>query len=117
LGEACRESGFRKDSEMTDIVLRGIDVVMAERLRRIGQAHGWEMAETLLRVLDLGLDVFEGRDAVRLADHEAYVLQAAIVALQQVPNDAGFALIGRAEPLPRPTEEPDQSIAGRFELD
>ncbi len=102
---------------MTDIVLRDIDTVLADRLKRIGQAHGWDMPQTLAHVLELGLHACEGDGAIRLADHEASVLQAAIAALECVPSDPGFALIGRAEPLPQAVEPPDQTVTARFDLE
>lgn len=102
---------------MTDIVLRDIDTVLAERLRRIGDAHGWDMPQTLSRVLELGLDACEGDGALGLAEDEASVLQAAIAALESVPSDPGFALIGRAQPLSPPAEQPDQTVSARFNLE
>lgn len=101
---------------MTDIMLRDIDEVLAQRIGRIGESHGWSTAQTLLRVLETGLNVCEGNEALRLAEHESGVLQAAIAALEQVPDDSGFALIGRAEPPVAPVEPPDQSIPARFAL-
>lgn len=96
---------------MTDILLRDVDPLLFERLRRIGQARGWAMTDTLLHVLVHGLQAFEGGAAPVFADAEAHALEAAIAALEQVPDDAGFALIGRviAPPLPAPAE-PDQSV-------
>jgi hypothetical protein len=102
---------------VTDIVLRDIDTVLAERLRRIGEAHGWDMPQTLSHVLELGLDACEGGDALGLAEDEASVLQAAIAAMESVPSDPGFALIGRAQPLPPPEEQPDQTVTARFNLE
>lgn len=102
---------------MTDIVLRDIDPVLADRIRRIGQAHGWSPSDTLLRLLESGLQAWEGDSAVLLAEHEDGVLQAAIAAMEQVPSDPGFALIGRATPQPETTEPPDQSISPRFDLE
>ena len=96
---------------MTDIVLRDIDVLLYERIRRIGQARGWDMAETLLHVLSHGLQGYEGGSAPVFADAEAHVLEAAIAALEHVPDDPGFALIGRAQPaVQAPAAGPDQSI-------
>jgi len=96
---------------MTDIVLRDIDPRLFERLRRIGEARGWDMADTLLQVMTHGLEGFEGGSAPVFADAEAHALEAAIAALEHVPNDPGFALIGRAQaPLPQPAPAPDQSI-------
>jgi hypothetical protein len=102
---------------VTDIVLRDIDTVLADRLRRIGDAHGWDMPQTLAYVLEVGLDACEGDGAIRLADHEASVLQAAIAAMESVPSDPGFALIGRAPPLPQPEEPPDQTVTAHFDLE
>ena len=101
---------------MTDIILRDVDAVLADRIRRIGEAHGWSPPDTLLRILERGLHHCEVDGAVRLADHEAGVLQAAIQALEQVPSDPGFALIGRAVPAKPEPAQPDQSISDDFEL-
>jgi hypothetical protein len=102
---------------MTDIVLRDIDSLLAERIARIAQAHGWTHPRTLLHVLERGLHACEGDGSVGLAGQEADVLQAAIQALEHVPNDPGFALIGRAGPVPTPATQPDQSIKPSFELE
>jgi hypothetical protein len=102
---------------VTDIVLRDIEPVLADRLRRIGEARGWDMPQTLSHVLETGLDACEGEDAIQLADHEASALEAAIAAMERVPSDPGFALIGRAQPLPQPAESPDQTIAAHFNLE
>jgi hypothetical protein len=102
---------------MTDIVLRDIDAGLADRIRLIADAHGWELPGTLLRLLELGLHAVERDGAVALADNEAQVLEAALKALEQVPSDAGFALIGRAEPPPPPPEEPDQTVVPLFGLE
>ena len=102
---------------MTDIVLRDIDNGLVDRIRQIGEAHGWDTAETLRRALELGLQSCESSAAIRLAEHEAGVLQSAIAALEQVPDDPGFAMIGRAEPASDPDEGPDQSVTARFTLE
>lgn len=102
---------------MTDIVLRDIDPALADRIARIGQAHDWDAAQTLLQVLDRGLHACERDGAVRLAEYEAGLLQAAIAALEHVPSDPGFAMIGRAEPQPAPIQEPDQTITAHLEPD
>lgn len=102
---------------MTDIVLRDIDPLLFERIRRIGDARGWDVADTLLQVLTHGLEGFEGGGAPVFADAESHALEAAIAALEHVPNDPGFALIGRAQAAtPAPAAEPDQSIDNDFRL-
>lgn len=85
---------------MTDIVLRDIDPVLAERIRRIGEARGWSLPDTLLELLEHGLNACEGDGAVRFDGRESSVLEAAISAMEQVPDDPGFALIGRAGDAP-----------------
>lgn len=102
---------------MTDIVLHDIDPVLADRIRWISDARGWPLPDTLLRLLEHGLHVCESDAAVRLNDTEAGALEAAVAALEQVPDDAGFAMIGRAMPAATASpDEPDQHIAADFEL-
>jgi len=101
---------------MTDIVLRDIDSRLAERIRRIGDKRGWSPAETLLKLLERGLDACEGRGMALLDDGETNALASAIAAMESVPDDAGFALIGRATPdLPK-VEQPEQRISPEYEL-
>ena len=104
---------------MTDIILRDIDAILAERIRRIADAHGWSPADALLRLLEQGLHACEGDLAARLDLAEREVLQSAILALEGVPDDPGFALIGRvAAPVaPAAPAAPDQSISPQFRLE
>ena len=81
---------------MPDIVLRDIDPVLAERLRRVGEQRNWSPGQTLLELLERGLDAVEGDGRMRFDHSEADVLHAAIAAMEGVPDDPGFALIGRA---------------------
>lgn len=101
---------------MTDIVLHDIDVVLADRIQRISEARGWSLPDTLLQLLEHGLDVYEGDGRSRFDDREASALELAIAALEQVPNDPGFALIGRTAPQSTAPEQPDQSIPEDFRL-
>jgi hypothetical protein len=103
---------------VTDIVLRDIDPLLAERIKGLGEARGWTVHDTLLRVLEQGLHACEDNGAVRFEANEAGALEAAIASMEAVPSDPGFALIGRASaPPPPPEDEPDQSISGRFSLE
>ncbi|GAB3737881.1 hypothetical protein GCM10028862_23740 [Luteimonas pelagia] len=91
---------------MTDIVLRDIDPALAARLRALSDSRGWPIHETLLKVVELGLQRCEsGALPSALESAEADLLREAIGALEQVPDDPGFALIGRAPPAPPPAEE------------
>ena len=85
---------------MTDIVLRDIDAVLADRLKLLAEQRRWDMHDTLLHVIEQGLYAWESGALVRFDDREADALKQAIDALEQVPDDAGFGLIGRAEPEP-----------------
>jgi len=103
---------------MTDIILRDVDMVLAERIRRIGEAHGWGPSDTLLHLLESGLHACEGDGMGRLDPTERDILGTAIQAMEQVPDDPGFALIGRAGGPPEPAPEgPDQSLAPQFSLE
>ena len=90
---------------MTEIVLRDIDPVLAERIRRIADARRWDLPRTLQHLLEQGLYVVEADMNVRFSDTDNSALREAIAALESVPNDPGFSLIGRVD---RP-QELDQS--------
>jgi hypothetical protein len=103
---------------MTDIILRDVDAVLADRIRRIGEAHGWSPPDTLLRLLEYGLHACEGDGKARLNRTENDILGSAIHAMEQVPDDPGFALIGRAGEPPAPEPEgPDQTLSPQFSLE
>lgn len=81
---------------MNDIVLRDIDPKLQAHIQQVADAHGWELPRALQHLLELGLAA-AGRHAAPDWNHaEAGVLAEAIAAMEQVPNDPGFALIGRA---------------------
>jgi hypothetical protein len=101
---------------VTDIVLHDIDAVLADRIRRISEARGWSTPDTLLRLLEYGLDVCEGDGRSLLDERETGALERAIAALEQVPNDPGFALIGRVTPAIVAPEQPEQRIPDDFRL-
>ena len=79
---------------MTDLVLRDIEPRLAARIRRVAEANGWTMHDTILHLLERGLYASEG-GALRFDSRESDVLQSAVAALERVPNDPGFSLIGR----------------------
>ncbi len=88
---------------MTDIVLRDVDQVLSDRIKRVAEARGWTLPRTLLHLLEQGLHVYEGDGRVHFDTSENDVLEAALAALENVPSDVGFALIGK---LPPGQEEP-----------
>ena len=42
---------------MTDIVLKDVDPILAERIRRVSQARGWPIHDTIFNLLEQGLFV------------------------------------------------------------
>ena len=80
---------------MTDIVLKDADPILFDRIRRVAEARGWDLPRALHYLLEQGLHVYEGDGSVRFDNAEADALQAMIAALEQVPDDPGYASIGR----------------------
>jgi len=99
---------------MTEIILRDIDPLLADRIHRVADAHHWTLPQALHHLLEQGLYAVEGELNARFTDTDANALQAAIAALEQVPSDPGFALIGRHAPVPDAAPSPDQSIDASF---
>lgn len=86
---------------MTDIVLRDIDDVLLERIRRAADRRGWSQQQALLHLIEQGLYAVEGDGRMNFDSSEADVLQAAIAALEGVP-DGVFSKIGQL-----PESKPD----------
>lgn len=104
---------------MTDLVLRDIEPQLAARIRKVSETNGWTLHETILHLIERGLFASEG-GALRFDSSETDVMQSVIAALETVPNDPGFALIGRtdapavAQHDPRPATSFDQAEIERF---
>jgi len=79
---------------MTDIVLKDIDEILLERIKRAAERRGWALSHTLLHLLEQGLYAVEGDGKLGFDSSEADVLQAAIAALEGVP-DGVYSLIGQ----------------------
>ena len=97
---------------MTDLVLRDIDPMLAERIRKVAQTNGWTVHQTILHLIERGLYASEG-GALRFDSSETDVMQSVIAALETVPNDPGFSLIGRTA---APVDEP-RPVAGKLDRD
>ena len=82
---------------MPDLILRDIEPAMLERVQRLAAARGWSVQQALVWLLDRGL-ASSNADRRGLEGFDARVLEEALVALENVPSDPGFALIGRAAP-------------------
>lgn len=94
---------------VTEIVLRDIDPVLADRIRRIADARRWDLPRTLQHLLEQGLYAVEADMNVRFSDSDSDALRAAIAALEGVPDDPGFSLIGRVE-RPAELDQPNLDI-------
>ena len=73
-----------------------LDAVLLERVRRVAHARGWGEADTVRHLIEHGLFAVEPRSEPRLDDADANILQSVIAALEGIPGDPGFSLIGRA---------------------
>lgn len=96
---------------MPDLILRDIEPALLDRVRRLADTRACSLEAALLAVLEQGLACSSDFDS-GLDESDECVLREAIAALENVPSDPGFALIGR--PVPDSTagvEAPDQAIA------
>ena len=80
---------------MSELVLRDLDPALLAGIERVAEIHGWSQARAVRTLLERGLHALLGDDARELAPAESDVLRAAISAMEDVPDDSGFALIGR----------------------
>lgn len=75
---------------MTDIVLKDIDPLLADRIRRIASARGWNVHETLFNLIEQGLFHSEAEVRSGFDTREVDALTDAINALKEVPAGKGF---------------------------
>ena len=81
---------------MNHLVQLDLDELLLERVRRVAQARGWSEAVAIRHLIEHGLFAVEPRGEPRLDDLDVNILQSAIAALEGIPDDPGFSLIGRA---------------------
>ncbi|MGI8560222.1 MAG: hypothetical protein ACR2J7_02045 [Luteimonas sp.] len=89
---------------MTDIVLKDVDAVLEERIKRVADKRGWSIPKTLVHLLEHGLYTYEGDGQMTFDHSETDALQAAIAALEEVADDSGYALIGKLPSAPDTTD-------------
>lgn len=70
---------------MTDLVLRDIDPVLVDRIRRISVARGWTQHQTVMHLLEQGLFASEYEVTGGLQHPEVDALAEAIAALKALP--------------------------------
>lgn len=75
---------------MSDLVVRGIDGLLLERIRRLSFSRGWSQREAVAAVLDCGLFYIDGHPANGFVGEEIDVLQEAIDALQRLPAGGSY---------------------------
>jgi len=75
---------------MTDLLLRDIDPILAERIRRVAGARGWSQHETILRLLEHGLFASELEVRSGFEEREVDALAEAVAALKALPAGKGF---------------------------
>ncbi|MGH8076358.1 MAG: hypothetical protein ACREPE_03390 [Lysobacter sp.] len=82
---------------MIHTVLLDVGPVLLERIQRVAAAHGWGQQDAMIYLIEHGLFACEADLAARFDATDAQVFEAAIAALQQIPDDPGFSLIGRGD--------------------
>ncbi|HYQ22567.1 hypothetical protein [Stenotrophomonas sp.] len=75
---------------MADVVLRDVDPLLYERIRRVAVARGWTHEQTCSVLLEQGLLSSELEVRSGFGDPEVDALSAAIAALQAMPAGQGF---------------------------
>ncbi len=77
-------------SDMTDLVLRDIDPMLVDRIRRISVARGWTQYQTVVNLLEQGLFASEQEVHGGLRHPEVDALAEAIAALKALPAGSDF---------------------------
>jgi plasmid stability protein len=80
---------------MTDLVLRDLAPGLAGRIRQLAELQGRSVHDVMAEVLETGVHACEVKLRKQLDIEEERALKEAILALERVPDDAGFGLIGR----------------------
>ncbi len=87
------ERGDRLDGgrdEMADLILRDVDPLLLERIRRLAVARGWTREYTCMVLLEQGLFAGEHEMSHGFGNIEVDALSEAIHALQALPAGAEF---------------------------
>ncbi|KAG0944581.1 hypothetical protein G6F31_014570 [Rhizopus arrhizus] len=75
---------------MADVVLRDLDPLLLDRIRRVAVARGWTHEQTCAALLEQGLFSSELEVRSGFGDPEVDALSDAIAALQALPAGQGF---------------------------
>lgn len=100
---------------MSELILRDIEPSVLERVRQWADTQGMSLDGAMATLLVRGLT-----HSVEIGDLQAFdarVLEEAIKALEKIPSDPGFALIGRTPPSAPPAGiAPDQAIDSAWSM-
>jgi hypothetical protein len=75
---------------MVDLLLRDLDPLLNERIRRVAVARGWTREETCVALLEQGLFASELEVRGGFQNPEVEALSEAIAALQALPAGHGI---------------------------
>lgn len=93
-----------------------LDPLLLERVRRFAGTRGWSLERALAQLVERGLLAAEAEALPRFDPSDDAALRAAIAAMEQIQDDPGFSLIGRAGGAPgderQSAPEPRQLAAG-----
>lgn len=75
---------------MPDLVVRGMDTMLLERVRRLALSRGWSHHQAVAALIECGLFYIDMHPGNGFAGTEVEVLQEAVSALEQLPGGADF---------------------------
>ncbi len=75
---------------MVELLLRDLDPLLNERIRRVAVARGWTREQTCVALLEQGLFASELEVRGGFQNPEVEALSEAIAALQALPAGHGF---------------------------
>lgn len=84
------DGGAPTGRAMADLLLREVDPLLLERIRRIAVARGWTREDTCVALLEQGLFASELEVRSGFHDPEVDALADAIAALQALPDAQGL---------------------------
>ena len=78
------------NAPMPDLMLRDLDPLLLERIRRVSVARGWTQQHTVVVLIEQGLFVSEHEVSSGFATPEVDALSEAIAALKALPAGSGL---------------------------
>jgi hypothetical protein len=75
---------------MPDLVVRGMDTMLLERVRRLAISRGWSHRQAVTALVECGLFYIDMHPGNGFASPELDVLQEAVSALERLPRGGDF---------------------------